>query len=54
MDFSWESPGLPVSDFLEPKGMKRVLLTPRALDLVRPECIRSLRFTCLESSLAKT
>ena len=34
------APGLPISDFWEPKGLKelrRVLWTPRALDLVRPE-----------------
>ena len=34
--FSTEPPGLPLSDFWEPRGVSRVLRTPRALDLVRP------------------
>ena len=34
--FSREPPGLPLSDFWEPRGLCRVLWTPRALDLVRP------------------
>ena len=37
MDFSWESLGLLVSNFWEPNWLKRVLRTPRALDLVRPD-----------------
>ena len=36
MDFSWEPLGLLVSNFWEPNWLKRVLRTPRALDLVRP------------------
>ena len=36
--FSREPPGLPLSDFWEPRRVWRVLRTPRALDLVRPAC----------------
>ena len=37
--FSREPPGLPLSDFWEPRRVWRVLRTPRALDLVRPAVI---------------
>ena len=45
--FENSSPGLPLCNFWESMGICRVLRTPQALDLVRPECIHVCMYVCM-------